>query len=115
MRPALRLGREGHYIVNEAATMSLPTDMPQFFYKGISAARLSAYDPDRWRGAGPSLDAANGPITSRLRIRRWADAAARPAQVHPPSLGTSGTLRRHALENSWTGFLPWRIAEMSSS
>src|SRR5204863_5760351 len=60
-QPLLAWGEKGHYIVNEAATMSLPTDMPPFFYRAFPQLVWLAYDPDRWRGAGPSLDAANPP------------------------------------------------------
>ena len=110
--PLLAWGEKGHYIVNEAATMSLPTDMPQFFYRAFPQLVWTAYDPDRWRGAGASLDAANAPD-------HFLDYEYVAALKLPPDrykfialLGTSGTLRRHGLENSWTGFLPWRIAEM---
>jgi hypothetical protein len=111
--PLLAWGEKGHYIVNEAATASLPTDMPAFFYQAFPQLVWTAYDPDRWRGAGPSLDAANGPD-------HFLDYEYVAALKLPPDrykfialLGTTGTLRRHGLENSWTGFLPWRIAELS--
>jgi hypothetical protein len=111
--PLFAWGEKGHYIVNEAATFSLPTDMPPFFYKAFPQLVWLAYDPDRWRGAGPSLDAANPPD-------HFLDYEYVAALTLPPDryktialLGTSGTLRRHGLENSWTGFLPWRIAEMA--
>src|SRR5436305_11583142 len=110
--PLYAWGEKGHYIVNEAATMSLHTDMPQFFYRAFPQLVWTAYDPDRWRGAGPSLDAANSPD-------HFIDYEYVAALNLPPDryklialLGTSGTLRRHGLENPWTGFLPWRIAEM---
>src|SRR5216110_2597136 len=59
--PAFGWGEKGHYIVNEAATYALPTDMPPFFYKAFPELIFLAYDPDRWRGAGESLDAVNPP------------------------------------------------------
>jgi hypothetical protein len=111
--PLFAWGEKGHYIVNEAATMSLPTDMPQFFYRAFPQLVWTAFDPDRWRGAGPSLDAANPPD-------HFLDYEYVAGLKLPPDrykfialLGASGTLRRHGLENSWTGFLPWRIAELS--
>jgi len=61
--PPFAWGEKGHYIVNEAATMSLPTDMPQFFYKAFPQLVWSAYDPDRWRGAGRRSTRRTGPIT----------------------------------------------------
>src|SRR5205823_8418860 len=58
---AFAWGEKGHYLSNEAATFGLPTDMPIFFYKAYPELIFLAYDPDRWRGAGDSLDAANPP------------------------------------------------------
>src|SRR5437762_1897795 len=93
-----------------AATCWLPTDMPPFFYKAFPQLVWLAYDPDRWRGAGPSLDAANPP-DHFLDYEYVAGLTLPPDRYKAIALlGTSGTLRRHALENSWTGFLPWRIA-----
>ena len=110
--PLFAWGEKGHYIVNEAATMSLPTDMPPFFYQAFPQLVWTAYDPDRWRGSGPSLDAANGP--DHFLDYEYVDGLKLPPDRYKfiALLGTSGTLRRHGLENSWTGFLPWRIAEI---
>src|SRR5256885_3189554 len=44
--PAFGWGEKGHYIVNEAATYALPTDMPPFFYKAFPELIFLAYDPD---------------------------------------------------------------------
>jgi hypothetical protein len=86
--------------------------MPPFFYKAFPQLVWTAYDPDRWRSAGPSLDAANAP--DHFLDYEYVDGLALPPDRYKfiALLGTSGTLRRHGLENSWTGFLPWRIAEM---
>ena len=59
--PLFAWGEKGHSICNEAATFGLPADMPAFFYKAYPELIFLAYDPDRWRGAGESLDAANPP------------------------------------------------------
>ena len=111
--PLFGWGEKGHYIVNEAATFGMPNDMPPFFYKAYPELIFLAYDPDRWRGAGQSLDAANPPD-------HFLDYEYVAGLTLPPDrykfialLGSSGTLRRHGLENSWTGFLPWRVAEMA--
>ena len=110
--PLFAWGEKGHYIVNEAATMSLPTDMPVFFYRAFPQLVWTAYDPDRWRGAGTSLDAANAP--DHFLDYEFVGALKLPPDRYKfiALLGSSGTLRRHGLENSWTGFLPWRIAEL---
>ena len=110
--PLFAWGEQGHYLVNDAATRSLPTDMPIFFYKAFPQLIWTAYDPDRWRGSGPSLDAANG-SDHFLDYEYVADLKLPPDRYKFIALlGSSGTLRKHALENSWTGFLPWRIAEL---
>lgn len=111
--PLFAWGEKGHYIVNEAATMSLPTDMPAFFYQSFPQLVWTAYDPDRWKGAGESIDAANSPdhfmdyeFVEGLDLKpdRYRFIA---------QLGASQTLRRHGIFNSTIGFLPWRIAELS--
>lgn len=111
--PLFAWGEKGHYIVNEAATFALPTDMPPFFYQAFPQLVWTAFDPDRWRGAGPSLDAMNPP--DHFLDYEYVDGLKLPPDRYKfiALLGTSGTLRRHGLENSGTGFLPWRIAELS--
>jgi hypothetical protein len=106
-------GEKGHYIVNEAATYGLPSDMPPFFYKAFPELIFLAYDPDRWRGAGESLDAVNPPdhfldyeYVSHLDLPR-------DRYQYVALLERSGTLRRYGIENATAGFLPWRIAELS--
>jgi hypothetical protein len=112
---AFAWGEAGHYMVNDAATRGLPNDMPPFFYAAFPELVHLAYDPDRLKGAGESLDAVNPPdhfldyeFVSGLKL--------------PPDryrfialLGSSGTLRRHAIYNSTTGFLPWKIAELEET
>lgn len=109
---AFAWGEKGHYIVNEAAALSLPTDMPHFFYRSFSRLTWLGYDPDRWRNAGESLEAVNPPehfldyeYVSHLELPndryRYVDL-----------LYQSGTLRRHGITVSTPGFLPWRIAEI---
>ena len=106
-------GEKGHYICNEAATIALPNDMPQFFYRAYPDLVFLAYDPDRWRGAGESLDAVNPPD-------HFLDFEFVAGLNLPPDrykfidlLYSTDTLRRHGITNSLTGFLPWKIAEES--
>ena len=111
--PLFAWGEKGHYIVNEAATMTLPTDMPTFFYRAFPQLVWDAYDPDRWKGAGASEDAANPP-EHFLDYEYVADLKLPPARYKfIDLLYTSGTLRRHGIANSEPGFLPWRIAELA--
>ena len=109
--PALAWGEKGHYIVNEAATLSLPTDMPHFFYRAFPDLIWLGYDPDRWRAGAASLDALNPPD-------HYLDYEFVSSLDLPPSryaylalMHDSGLLRRLGIENTDPGFLPWAIAE----
>ncbi len=106
-------GEKGHYISNEAATFGLPTDMPIFFYKAYPELIYLAYDPDRWRGAGESLDAANPP--DHFLDYEYVSHLDLPPDRYKfiALLGSSGTLRRYGISNTTSGFLPWKIAEMT--
>lgn len=104
-------GEKGHYIVNEAATHSLPTDMPPFFYKAFTELIWLGYDPDRWRNGGDSLEAANAQ-------NHFLDYEYVAGLKLPPSrydfialMESSGRLRQKGITNSEAGFLPWAIAE----
>jgi hypothetical protein len=96
---------------NEAATFGLPNDMPAFFYRAFPDLVYLSYDPDRWRGAGESLDAVNPP-DHYLDYEWVADLKLGPNRYKYISLlGSSGTLRRHGIYNDTVGFLPWKVAE----
>jgi hypothetical protein len=108
---AFAWGEKGHYIVNEAATHGLPTDMPPFFYKAFPELIWLGYDPDRQRGGGSSLDEVNPP-------NHFLDYEFVAGLKLPPSrykfidlLYTSGRLRQKGITNDESGFLPWVIAE----
>jgi hypothetical protein len=109
--PAFAWGEKGHSIVNEAATFGLPNDMPLFFYKAYPELVWLAYDPDRWRNGGESLDAVNAP--NHFMDYEYAAGLKLPQSRYAfvELMVTSGRLRRHALGNSEVGFLPWAIAE----
>jgi hypothetical protein len=112
--PLYAWGEAGHYIVNEAATLGLPTDMPHFFYRAYPDLVWLAYDPDRWKGSGPSSDAANEP-------EHYLDSEFLDGLTLPPTrydyvhlAYTSGVMRRKGVSGMGDlGFLPWRIAELS--
>jgi hypothetical protein len=112
---AFAWGEKGHYLVNEAATFGATTDMPLFFYKAFPELIWLAYDPDRWRGAGESLEAMNPP-DHFLDYEYVADLQLPPSRYgYLDLLYTSGTLRRHGIANDTAGFLPWRIAEVAQT
>src|SRR5258708_5297712 len=106
-------GEAGHYITNDAATYGLPNDMPSFFYQAFPDLVYLAYDPDRWRSGGESLEAANAP--DHFLDYEYVEGLKLPGDRYRfiALLGSSGTMRRHGIYNSTTGFLPWRIAELS--
>lgn len=110
--PVFAWGEKGHLIVAEAATLTLPNDMPTFFYQSFSQLIWDAYDPDRWKGAGKSLDAANPP-EHFIDYEYVADLKLPPDRyAYIDLLYKSGTLRRHGISNDAPGFLLWRIAEL---
>lgn len=106
-------GEKGHLMVNEAATLSLPTDMPTFFLKAFPDLGWYGPEPDRWKGAGQSLDAINEP--DHFLDYEFAAGLDLPRDRYQyvALMGSSGRLARFAITNSETGFLPWRIAELS--
>ncbi len=111
--PMFAWGEKGHLIVNEAATLTLPNDMPIFFYKSFPQLVWLGPDPDRWRGAGDAEDAVNGPdhfldyeYISGLKLPR-------DRYRFIDLLVKSGTLSRFGIYNSSIGFSPYRIAELS--
>lgn len=111
--PAFGWGETGHLIANEAAGSALPTDMPHFFLRSTGELTWLGFEPDRWRNAGESLDEAAAPdhfldyeFTAGLDLPRTRyDFIA--------LMQESGRLRKHGIEVSTTGFVPWRIAELS--
>src|SRR5207248_1799307 len=110
---AFAWGEKGHYICNEAATVGLPANMPQFFHRAYPELIFLAYDPDRWRGGGESLDAANPP--DHFLDAEFVAGLTLPNDRYKyiALLYSTNTLRRHGISNSSTGFLPWKIAEMA--
>jgi hypothetical protein len=112
---AFAWGEKGHYIVNEAATFGVPYDMPAFFYKAFPEMVWLAYDPDRWRGAGESLDASNPP--EHFLDYEYVKSLPLPASRYRyiDLLYASGTLVRHRLAVDTPGFLPWRMAEVAQT
>ena len=110
---AFAWGEQGHLMVNEAATVMLPTDMPHFFYQAYPDLIWLGYDPDRWKGGGRAVDAANDP--DHFLDYEYVKDLELPDSRYKfiDLLYTSGTLRRYGLHNAEPGFNPWRIAEVT--
>ncbi|MGZ7031772.1 MAG: hypothetical protein ACXVIJ_07350, partial [Thermoanaerobaculia bacterium] len=109
---AFAWGEKGHFISSEAATLTLPTDMPPFFYKAFPDLIWLGDDPDRWRNAGESLENVNPP--DHYIDFEYVAALDLPPQRYRfiDQLYTTHTLRRYGVSATTIGFLPWRIAEL---
>ncbi len=111
--PCLGWGQKGHYIANEAATHAVPYEMPAFFHDAYPGLVYLGYDPDRWRGAGPSLDAINRPAHF-LDYEYVSHLEPLPSDrfEYLELLISSGTLERLGIRMSTPGLVPWRVAEI---
>ncbi|HUP65678.1 MAG TPA: hypothetical protein VM557_10385 [Thermoanaerobaculia bacterium] len=111
--PVLAWGEKGHRIASEAATFAMPPALPPFFHQAYPNLVYLGYDPDRWRGAGDSADAVNAPdhfldyeYVAHLELPR--DRYEMIDLLHE-----SGTIRRFGITTATSGFVVWRIAELS--
>ncbi|HUP43914.1 MAG TPA: hypothetical protein VM779_00215 [Thermoanaerobaculia bacterium] len=111
--PALAWGEKGHSLANEAATVGLPTDMPHFFLRSFPELVWLGYEPDRWRSAGESLQAVGSP--DHFLDYEFAAGLDLPRSRYEfiALMHESGRLRRWGIDNDTTGFVPWRVAELS--
>ncbi len=105
-------GEKGHFIVNEAATHAVPAEMPTFFHQAYPVLVELGPEPDRWRGAGESLDAVNPP--EHFLDYEYVEDLDLPSNRYRyiELLQKSGTLDRYGIRITTPGFLPWRIAEV---
>lgn len=110
---ALAWGQHGHALASQAATWEVPTELPSFFHRAYGDLVWFGYDPDRWRGAGPSADDATTPD----HFLDWEYVAHLdlPPRRHDfiDLLHLSGTIARTGIRTDTSGFVPWRIAEVS--
>lgn len=106
-------GEKGHAITTEAAALAMPNDLPRFFYDHMSTLVYLGDEPDRWRGGGESLEGENAP--NHFLDWEYADGLTLPRDRYDfiALMQKSGRLRQHGITPSTSGFLPWRIAEMT--
>jgi hypothetical protein len=106
-------GEKGHQITTEAAALTLPNDLPRFFYDHISTLVYLCNEPDRWRGGGESIEAENPP--NHFFDWEYGDGLTLPRDRYAfiALMFKSGRLHQHGITPSTAGFLPWRIAELS--
>lgn len=109
---AFAWGEKGHYIVNEAATHGLPTDMPPFFLQAFGELTYLGPEPDRWRNAGESLDAKS---PDHFLDYEFVEGLELPEDRYKfiALLYSSGRLQQKGITNWESGFLPWALAEES--
>jgi len=113
--PLFAWGEKGHLMSNEAAAWTLPNDMPAFFNKSMADLVWLGFDPDRWKGSGPSIDA-NNPQDHFLDYEYVAALKLPPDRfAYVTLLQRSGTTRRYGIGITTPGFLPWRIAELEET
>jgi hypothetical protein len=110
---AFAWGEKGHQIVADAAELSLPNDIPPFFYQSFPTLTYLGDEPDRWRGGGDSLNAENEP--NHFLDSEYVAGLTLPNDryAYVGLLVSSGTLRKHGISIANAGLLPWRIAELS--
>jgi hypothetical protein len=110
---ALAWGEAGHLMSNEAATLGLPADMPHFFHGAYPQLVWLGYEPDRWKGSGDSADADNNP--EHFVDYEYLAGLELPRDRYEfiALMERSGRLRQKGITNSESGFVIWRIAELS--
>ena len=115
-RPGMAWEEKGHRMISRVAAESMPADTPAFFKAAASRLEYLGPEPDRWRsGAGPQLNAVNGPdhfidmepvVSAPLATDRYKFIA---------SIPTNAEATKHKLTAEKIGFLPYRIAELTQT
>jgi hypothetical protein len=110
---AFAWGEAGHLLSNEAATLGLPADMPQFFHHAYPQLVWLGYEPDRWKGSGDSADADNNP--EHFVDYEYLAGLELPRDRYEfiALMEHSGRLRQKGITNSESGFVIWRITELA--
>jgi len=124
---------EGHYVINQLALASLPTNFPAFALTPSSRERIAFLggEPDRWRNTSDlSLQQANGP-DHYIDLEELKDYELKPEALpllrydfvgtlavfraaHPAKFPVPDPSKDRAHTRNLVGFLPWTIAEYSA-
>ena len=110
-------GEAGHRIIAQAAVVALPAEMPAFFRNASAQLAYLNPEPDRWRSrterdrdsaleAGSSTD--HFLDTELIPAERRANAFAAQSRY-----AYADTLRSMGISALTTGFLPFRVLELS--
>jgi hypothetical protein len=124
---------EGHYVINQLALTSLPTNFPAFALTPQARKRIAflAGEPDRWRNTTDlSLQQANGPDhyidldelkdydlkAETLPILRYDFVGVLAAfrALHPAKFPVADPMKDRAHTRDLVGFLPWTITEYTA-
>lgn len=103
-------------MVNRLALEAMPENTPTFFKNAAAGLEYLGPEPDRWRGdAGPAIRAMNGP--DHFLDMEYVDGL-----TLPPSrwdfirlLQEKDVLKKNDIQLETSGFLPYRIAEVTQT
>ena len=124
---------EGHYVINQLALASLPTNFPAFALAPAALERIAflAGEPDRWRNTTDlSLQQDNGP-DHYIDLEMLSDYGLKPETLpflrydyvgllavyraaHPDKFPAPDPGRDQAHTRNLVGFLPWTITEYTA-
>lgn len=108
-------GEPGHRIIGDVAAAALPEQMPKFFRDARAQLSYLNPDPDRWRDRGEaSLDPA---LADMQQYDHYIDSELVPAGalMARNRYAFIDSLNAHGVKTVATGFLPYRILELSQS
>jgi hypothetical protein len=108
-------GEPGHRIIGDVAAAALPEQMPKFFREARAQLSYLNPDPDRWRDRGESsLDPA---LNDMQQYDHYIDLELVPtgALMARNRYAFIDSLNAHGVKTTATGFLPYRILELSQS
>jgi hypothetical protein len=108
-------GEPGHRIIGDAAAAALPEQMPKFFRDARAQLSYLNPDPDRWRDrAESSLDPA---LNDYQAPEHFIDLELVPGDALKARNRDAfiDSLQAHGQKTTTTGFLPWRILELTQS
>jgi hypothetical protein len=113
--PLLAWGEKGHELITDAAIRGVPAELPHFFHRAYPRLVYLANDPDRWRGAGRSMEDASA--GEHFLDYEYVAHLELPRGRHQfiGLLYSSGTARTKGLEPDSAGFIPWRITEVTET
>jgi hypothetical protein len=110
-------GAAGHAITGEAAALSMPREMPDFFRGAVKELSYINPEPDRWRdraerNADPALDGVNAP-DHFIDMELVPPTVLQAALAAPDRYAYSDTVKKAGVEGNKMGFLPFRMLELS--